>query len=1324
MSGSYRFMDYSSPFQGSALSPITNTACEENVLIIQVMGTNHPEGQEVIITNNRGQELSSTKDEKNTRSRRGGKRFNKNDIEIIQGENKLTSTLHSWSWQNQQEEERGLSLKIHTTNGNPILLPFAQEIGKTCRQEDGQINQIIPIVPLVWMGTASNNKKFPVLVRPGGYLYIFYKGKLWREIRVVQNENDETVYKDVNVSLYRLRDGSFRSGDREVIGVELKEIWLPRQYGTKNAYNVSMEYSIQYSEVQLSAARLAIRESSLNNDSLHSSPQISYQSFFEKYNYRSESNLRISQIIKEANYPIDNVSSEFRKLENWLITDIFPINFIPEQKQRNIQVEWELDYPNKYLYDIEGSYLTQSFANARNFNTNSINGVYNLTLAKDLELSAWKVLFTDTVNEKLQEKKEVDNNLRQFWAKNIIETDVLLNAKEREIYGVIIEDPYYTIRHLVGRVEVCNELMDLALEYLKYIPYSDSAILMQTFVSPHLSRTQISSQTARNISKDSVAPQREIIRERLCQIIFMLFDELSKEKTIEIWADHLSLDNNVLYCAAYSHLCTVISTLEIGIKTYRKDTITTNTEILYQNIDFSVNNTKTLVDAVAEAKEVRAEVDRVIVRGDRFIIILDFILELSNDNTNRYHHFLWPTINDNEVKLTEKLSVNSIAERANDGTGVYRIDCCVKEFINDQSQKTIKQDSSLDIALLIDNIENQDIDSTPTSIDTKIILKVLQRISKSLVSTIEGAYTNHLKTRIAMIESQRAMSRATGEVVTDIANAQTARDNLLNKGNIRVVRLHGLDLPLLQAQNFELMRTVNGNNPLGEIYLGRAIRTGTGITPYDGEGHNSRVLIFSAEGVNTNGIRRGYMDLLNRSNNNTRASTNLRNIPNNSVASNTSFIAVFYPRNSQLSRLIDTEHEARRSLLNSLRRQNIANLGLQEAITLRNQAFTMYTNRLRFLNLSRGISSTLIIFETIGLINELTKLEQEVQRNGNQAYWKLAVTISNLVFAGEELSYLFSGRNSLSAQLRLKPNGFALRRSTSYLSRNSLIGKTNIPGLTFLKGPFAMIGLVLSYLDLKKSFIWHNDPRATFGYGLIAAAGVVSILALLGVSSGPLGWTALALTVIGGVLIAKFSHSELQKWIANGPFASNDNEQTHFLKDPVTAYHYLLNILSDITIKITEDKNGINPLTKTTIEVTSNIPFSVLGGEEAINIGYQYVRVVTRDGIRISQSIIREYKPEISEENKIIVFGGHELVSESRELYSPATISTTTTIETKWIVRAQFKLHYKGRQLTFPLPEIDSYARQHTVPSLTPDFTRVGVPYWADEETNKPRSNN
>lgn len=187
-------------------------ACEAGKLIVQVVGKNHPNTQKLVICDEKNAPLIS---------------LTQQDKPEIQASDSFSSVLHVWDWESQSK--RSLYLEIAASEGGPIRLPLHDELRTTPRQpeHDIQWNQIVPVVPMTALPGSKSRYDLgtPVSLR-NGYLYLFYRDKLWRELEVRNSESGVT-YHDVRVASYRQGAG-FKSGPRKAVGSGWKKSGCPR----------------------------------------------------------------------------------------------------------------------------------------------------------------------------------------------------------------------------------------------------------------------------------------------------------------------------------------------------------------------------------------------------------------------------------------------------------------------------------------------------------------------------------------------------------------------------------------------------------------------------------------------------------------------------------------------------------------------------------------------------------------------------------------------------------------------------------------------------------------------------------------------------------------------------------------------------------------------------------------------------------------------------------------------------------------------------------------------------------------------------------------
>ena len=111
----------------------------------------------------------------------------------------------------------------------PLLLKLAENIQPVDKdlEMDEWDNVLIPIRLLAYLDANKDKAKASDL--KGGYLYVFWKGSIWRELAI----NEVGYYQDIDIEYYRLLDQQERQKatpaiiKREVSGFPLPHFWAP-----------------------------------------------------------------------------------------------------------------------------------------------------------------------------------------------------------------------------------------------------------------------------------------------------------------------------------------------------------------------------------------------------------------------------------------------------------------------------------------------------------------------------------------------------------------------------------------------------------------------------------------------------------------------------------------------------------------------------------------------------------------------------------------------------------------------------------------------------------------------------------------------------------------------------------------------------------------------------------------------------------------------------------------------------------------------------------------------------------------------------------------
>ncbi|MBU2709850.1 hypothetical protein [Zooshikella harenae] len=121
----------------------------------------------------------------------------------------------------------GIRIAMHGRGEPPLLLPLGQiqPVSDTTEKTPWD-NIIIPVKPLGYITEKKTRPESDVL-QEGGWVYVFWKNKLWRELQVGKNQ----TYRDTRLDFYRRTRNSrlapSSSSEREPLGTEYDTIWLP-----------------------------------------------------------------------------------------------------------------------------------------------------------------------------------------------------------------------------------------------------------------------------------------------------------------------------------------------------------------------------------------------------------------------------------------------------------------------------------------------------------------------------------------------------------------------------------------------------------------------------------------------------------------------------------------------------------------------------------------------------------------------------------------------------------------------------------------------------------------------------------------------------------------------------------------------------------------------------------------------------------------------------------------------------------------------------------------------------------------------------------------
>nr|WP_228579044.1 hypothetical protein [Halomonas sp.] len=419
-------------------------ACEEPKLFIQVMGKEHPEGHRFVFFDLEDQQEQAAL------------------AEAVEEEDlpEPLSRIHGWAWEGQPR--RNVWLEIASEEGEPIRVPLFGNVGATPWQEHEQrtVHQhhvVQPVVPLAFWQSLVDDATHALPCRPG-YLYIHYRGAVWREIEVGISESGEWQFRDVDLAQHRNEDGGYVEDRRPATGQPLTELWLPAR---REMNWLSREVKVAFSDVQWSAARL---------NHLEANPTAINQRF-QSVSLRS---------------PAERVASG----------RLLAAERLTPQRERSPSLEMQVAHPPLWTEDLSGSVLSslyqQALSEQQRFDgggSDAVNGAWNEANREDSPLKREVGLRAAAVESVCQANRSTPVQMEEapeppVWEELPEGSDILEDARQREIPGLVLNDPLFELRHALSQTQLAQNYLALLLERCASRPHYRSAVMVQKRVMP------------------------------------------------------------------------------------------------------------------------------------------------------------------------------------------------------------------------------------------------------------------------------------------------------------------------------------------------------------------------------------------------------------------------------------------------------------------------------------------------------------------------------------------------------------------------------------------------------------------------------------------------------------------------------------------------------------------------------------------------------------------------------------------------------------------------------------------------------------------------
>lgn len=1240
-------------------------ACETGKLIIEVIGKDHPAEQRVVIydeTDNELQEWLTQQAEQ----------------ELV-ADSRQSSTLHIWDWD--QQPKRHLWLEIEAEGGSPIRVPLMEDTRVTPRERERQWNCIVPMVPLsIMRGISANHqhREYPVHIRPG-FIYLFYCGKLWRELEVRQSEGQAT-YHDVRLSNFR-RGDSFRDGARLASGKGLSEIWLPAQWNNRSAPDIEAAYA----EVQWPAARLNAMERSARLR-------------------RARCN-RLSLAVAERSFGNTTYKPASQQRA-------FYLHNVPAHRPRDPAREWLFDQPLKYLHDLSGQYPVQSLRYAQQTHQRHERGEPNpgpthpQQTQDDLrpETGAWAVAVSETLHELQHVCSAIDE--RAHWQADPAETDMLAIAKQRQIAGVLIEDGLYRMRHLLARINQAQGVLQLCAQRATFHTHHASALLLQRMmVPPHIAGqsnplhrfiSKVSPEGRQQIDLSSGHHARQLANTCLKAAQDNLAAWLEQAPHQHALGDHFCLEG-LDYAGAF-YLCSQ------------------------------------LFVCLARTAE---QHDPLLAAGDapRTSPGRALLCKIAQSTGQPLHRMLWPEVDDNSL-----LTPYHPVQTDNNGEGLYRANALAQ--VAQLNAPPTEELATLEGALLAGLMQQPDFLLFPSAKSgAAALVTVWENLTSAMQEAQKGLASATADSNQAATESRRSrvdVHQRQVELNREQEQIARQREALGNQALPAKYRVFAKDLQLLRGmlqQDFGDMVFVRRSaaNQKNYFFFGLSDLPASPQRPRHVYGElldvQGQVLASSnSRMANRADITLPEQDVL------------LLAVPKNHRTAQ--LVRELNRQFAEELSIQDDLQQARQRRDAARGRMTEANNALQQAREQLARHESGWRRGARGLLYSKAFPAGVLILEVFNVQAEAEATATNMRNKGLGRVFFGSLSAGIDLLLAMELIAQKVAHNQPRVQAFQKrvvdrvlfSPGPGLQR----LFRGQLLSITGkLAFQTFAGTLFVGIGIYDALHELSLG------DDAAWGYGLMAVGGLAGVvggfftasgMTLLGL--GPVAWATLLLVLAGAALVWWLDDSSIEEWLTNGPFGSHQSDKMpHLWNDPQEAFYRLVSLFAGIRISIGANPEQarfsgamglLNPAeyhtmrrANTRVRIESNLPGL------AATLGSANIRAHSRLRSSNHRLSLKEMIPISSHSLSPIHPLAQRQFPDALELFYevPVSQSMPRNAPYQWqtyalAVRAQVILQGEGRGWVFPAPAPIDALIYNPDNHGEPDFAKTMQPFWANEQTH------
>ncbi len=1241
-------------------------SCETGKLIVQIIGKDHEASQKLV--------LSSA----------DGSRTYPSRPEALEDE-QCSCVLQVWD----HVAGAQLELEIVSTEGEPIRLPLLGDTRITPRQADAQFNQVVPVLPFAAL--PGSNLPYdlgtPVLAR-AGYVYVFYRQKLWREVEV-RISNTVTTYHDIDVARYRHDDG-FTPGERNAIGAALDDIWLPAVWNNQRVLDVQLCFS----EIQLSAARLErLERDAAARTQRCTNPDLTYSKERFKRLYKGkpdgEAMLKAFSGFNAQHQITQSLMAPITAARLNLDQSVFPVSLVAPQRVRQPGYERLLDHPALYLCDLLGQFPAKAREQANAFLDEADNGrTINDTLS--LELSA----LADAMQARLPADDEDASDSLALWQAQPNAADVLNKARQRQVCGVLLDDSNHRIRHLRQRIDSHQQLFGICARYAIQHPHHASALLVhQLIIPPTIGGsknplneviTSLSDSGRQAINQCTAAVQRMRVWRDMISVQNALVESLKRVTTLQTLADHLSLDG-FEYVAALYDLSRTLTTLALSPSS---------------------------VDALAPGGNIMDAVTQVGFWEPQVSQGQTLLSQITNDRKHPLHVMLWP---ESDLETVCKPYEAPIDEDKNLGDGRFRATELAR--FEDFPVPVPDTQVTLDAALLASLLAGDSLQNFFLINSGKATTAALVGIFENLQGAVDAAENAVGKAEQTLASSKAKVASADVQSQSAINQLAQARDQPLS--NARRININR------QGRGVQQLRSMMPKR-FGAAFLLKRNR----VTPQH--------YVFGLEDLPTRSSMPNarYGEYLDPDGNPFR-DIDPPVTPRGPLTSGEHHVLVI-PRGhktaqmiADINRKLKAAQEAGHAVRETEQAFVRARSGLSQAIE--NLDATKSGPVYKFLASTRFCVGVLIL-EIWNVSSESDAFGQTIrEKSKGRAFSGFAAAATDLVIAAEALAIKLMSTQSDATITRkiLLQIPEALAEKWLGPSLGSVLTKQ----LSLRVGAQIFSAALLIGINLYDAYhAWQwNDP-AMYGYLMMTAGGLAAFMSSLFAGMAtvfgltPLGWIALLLLGVGITQVLRQTSSPMETWLKNGPFGESHLKGKH-LQDPLEAFYRLISLLAGISITI-EKNPAYEPQAKfnfraeipqairsanTIVRIESRLP-GLIGSFDDLNINAE-CRLRCTNG-RFDNQGMHWKTHELSERSELPK--GQRLSPGKLELFlftpknTNATAWVSTTRHFSWAVRAQFVLIRGEEKRYLPAPAMKDPI-EFDQSRTKPDFEKTNQPFWADE---------